>query len=179
MEAMPSFSFSVNVICPSFRSLWAFPFEIFLSVISPSSIFNRRSMESDKSAGTAMTVGTPTAITSVPMVLLLISLLLLPTPAPGFIPVSVICMVLLSLLQLRVDKASNTISRSAFFSLTIALNMSPVSSPVCAITPGQMALTSIAISVHRSDGLILSMTIGPRASAVMFLFPIPASNTFL
>ena len=63
-------------------------------------------------------------------VLRLISRLALPTPAPGSIPVSLICSVQPSLLKLREAKASITIKKSGFISLVRADKRLETSIPV-------------------------------------------------
>ena len=75
-----------------------------------------------------------------------ISFLLLPTPAPGTIPVSEICIVLLILSMLLDAKASITISILGFISFTIPSKISNVSIPVVPKTPGDIALTGLEFS---------------------------------
>ena len=66
-----------------------------------------------------ITVGTPMAITGIPRVFLLISKRLLPTPEPGWIPVSVIWIVLFNLSIFLLAKASIAMMKSGFTSLQI------------------------------------------------------------
>ena len=70
-------------------------------------------------------VGTPIAITGTPIVFWLISFLLFPTPAPGVIPVSLICIVLNSLeISLEIS-ASIAIMQSGLIFSVIPFIISP------------------------------------------------------
>ncbi len=66
-----------------------------------------------------------------------------PTPAPGTIPVSDNCIVLLILSILLDARASITISIFGFTFSTIPFNISSVSIPVVPNTPGDIALISL------------------------------------
>ena len=92
------------------------------------------------------TVGTPIARTGIPTVSFVMALRWFPTPEPGLIPVSEIWMVRLSLLELLAARASTAIIISGFVSRTMPLMISTVSIPVCAMTPGTIALTKRTFS---------------------------------
>ena len=91
------------------------------------------------------------AITGIPIVFLLISLRLLPTPEPGWIPVSVIWIVLFRRSIFLLARASIAMTKSGFVSLIMEEIIVEVSMPVEDITPGEIADT----------GRIPSLT-GPR-----------------
>ncbi len=75
---------------------------------------------------------------------MLISFLLFPTPAPGTIPVSDSCTVLLILSILFDAKLSITIISFGLILSTMPLITSIVSIPVVPSTPGAIALTGLA-----------------------------------
>ena len=135
------------------------------------------SRESSIIEGTDITVGTPTAITLRPRLAAFSVLRLFPTPEPGLIPVSVICIVVLRRLLLLAARASTAITASASILSQIPLTISRVSIPVCAITPGHIALKAKLFStpltssksVAGSRCLVinrLSTTRGPMESGV-------------
>lgn len=70
----------------------------------------------------------------------------MPTPAPGTIPVSESCTVLLILSILFDAKLSITIINFGFMFSTIPFITSIVSIPVVPSTPGAIALTGLAFS---------------------------------
>ena len=76
------------------------------------------------------TVGTPIAITGTPTVSLVILVRWLPTPAPGEIPVSLICSVQPSLSVLREASASIATTAVGLIRRTMLRIYSPVSMPV-------------------------------------------------
>ena len=128
-----------------------------------------------------MTVGTPTAITRLPRLSELSVFLLLPTPEPGLIPVSVSWMVHPSLLLLLAARASIATTISTSISSHIPLTISTVSIPVCAMTPGHMALMTRSGFPGVSRCLVtyrLSMTSGPMESGVTCLLPSPTTSIF-
>lgn len=95
------------------------------------------------------TIGTPIAITGIPSVFWLISFLAFPTPAPGTIPVSESCTVLLILSILFDDKLSITIINFGFILSTIPFTISTVSIPVVPKTPGAIAVTGlVSLSIY-------------------------------
>lgn len=87
-------------------------------------------MLSEAIVAASTTIGTPIAITGIPNVFSLISFLALFTPAPGTIPVSAICTVLLILSMLFDDKLSITIMSFGLIFSTIPFIISTVSIPV-------------------------------------------------
>ena len=74
------------------------------------------------------------------------SFLVFPTPAPGTIPVSESCIVLLILSILLEANASITISNFGFTLFTIPSSISNVSIPVVPSTPGDIALIGLVPS---------------------------------
>ena len=96
------------------------------------------------------TIGTPTAITGTPNVFLLSSFLVLPTPAPGTIPVSEICIVLLILSMLFDAKLSITIINLGFTLSTTPFIISKVSIPVVPNTPGAIVHTDLVPFITHS-----------------------------
>ena len=79
----------------------------------------------------------------------LISFLAFPTPAPGIIPVSANCTVLLILSILFDDKLSITIINFGFILSTIPFTISTVSIPVVPKTPGAIAVTGlVSLSIY-------------------------------
>ena len=92
------------------------------------------------------------------------------TPAPGTIPVSESCIVLLILSILLDAKASITTSNLGFTLFTIPSNISNVSNPVVPSTPGDIALIGLVPSSTYSGKyfiicLVTSMpeiTFGPK-----------------
>jgi len=125
------------------------------------------------------TVGTPIAITGIPTTSLLISFLLFETPLPGWIPVSVNWIVLFTLSNDWLAKASITKTKSGF-RVSIKLNTTLlVSIPVCPITPGAIAKTLLnpsSISPTSNKWLVtimLLIELGPRESGVDLSFPSP------
>ena len=104
------------------------------------------SIPSETSVASSTTVGIPIAITGIPNEAWLISCLVLPTPAPGTIPVSDNCIVLLILSILLDANASITINNFGFTLSTIPFNISTVSIPVVPKTPGDIALTGLVPS---------------------------------
>ena len=130
------------------------------------------------------TVGIPIAITGIPNVFMLISFLALFTPAPGTIPVSAICMLLLILSSFLVARASITINIFGFMFCTIPFNISIVSIPVIPSTPGDIADTGLVSSgiifgMYSNMCLVTSIsgtTLGPNASGVTYLFPRPTTS---
>ena len=133
------------------------------------------------------TVGTPIATTGIPSVFLVSSFLRFPTPAPGSIPVSVICTVVQSLCTLLDANASTTITKSGFVFRIIPCNTSSVSIPVCAMTPGAIALTQpypfscIKDAPNSSLKCLVtkraSVIFGPNESEVTSRFPNPTTKT--
>ena len=115
---------------------------------------------------------------------MLISFLVLPTPAPGTIPVSAICILLLILSMLLDARASITISILGFILSTIPFNISMVSIPVIPSTPGDIADTGlvssgIALGMYCNMCLVTCIsgtTFGPNASGVTYKFPSPTTN---
>ena len=104
------------------------------------------------------------------------------TPAPGTIPVSESCIVLLILSILLDAKASITISILGLTLFTIPSNISNVSIPVVPRTPGDMALIGLVPSSTYSGKYliiclvtsILEITLGPKR-IWCYIF-IPKSN---
>ena len=85
--------------------------------------------------------GIPIAITFTPKVFSVSSFLAFSTPAPGTIPVSAICIVLLILSMLLEARLSITITNFGLTLSTIPFIISDVSIPVVPITPGDIAAT--------------------------------------
>ena len=142
------------------------------------------SIPSDTSVASSTTVGIPIATTGIPNEVWLISCLVFPTPAPGTIPVSDICIVLLILSILLDAKASITINNLGFILSTIPFNISTVSIPVVPRTPGEIALTGLVpSSTYCGNYFIICLvtsisliTFGPKASGVTYIFPNPTIN---
>ena len=105
-----------------------------------------------------------------------------PTPAPGTIPVSESCIVLLILSILLEAKASITINILGLVLSITPSKISKVSIPVVPKTPGDIALTGLAFSsIYCGKYLIMCLvisisvtTLGPRESGVTYKFPNPA-----
>ena len=129
------------------------------------------------------TVGTPIAITGIPRVFLFKATLLLLTPLPGWIPVSVIWIVLLSLEIELLFKESTTTTKSGLILSTTHAIISLVSIPVSPVTPGFIALICLLVFIPKIDKclvtIILSITKGPRLSEVHLLLPRPTKSTLL
>ena len=109
-----------------------------------------KSSASFTTTAVSTTVGIPSAITGIPSVFSVNSFRVFPTPAPGTIPVSDICIVLLILSILLDAKASITIINFGFILSTIPFNISNVSIPVVPNTPGDIALTGLVPSSNYS-----------------------------
>ena len=132
------------------------------------------SIPSETRVASSTTVGIPSAITGIPNVVWLISCLVFPTPAPGTIPVSEICIVLLILSILLEANASITINSFGWMLSTIPFKISTVSIPVVPRTPGYIALTGLVpSSTYCGKYLIICLvtsisfiTLGPKASGV-------------
>ncbi len=132
------------------------------------------------------TVGMPTAITGIPMLSRLSACLWFPTPEPGLIPVSVICIVRFRRLVPRAASASTAIMTSGPVSFVMPRTISIDSIPVCAITPGTILLTGfwqLSPRTYLPNSLIiclviqrLSTTLGPRESGVTARFPSPTTS---
>ena len=132
-----------------------------------------------------MTVGTPMEMTRQPSVAALISRRRFPIPAPGAIPVSLICTVVLTL---RISFAASASMTSTTSGLTIETTFSirsAVSIPVTPVTEGLNPLT-FAISQSPSQSnmankwrviFTLSTVCGPRLSGVTFSLPSPTTST--
>ena len=107
-----------------------------------------------------------------------------PTPAPGTIPVSDNCIVLLILSILLDARASITISIFGFTFSTIPFNISSVSIPVVPNTPGDIALISLVpFSTYCGKYFIICLvtsisfiTFGPKLSGVTYMFPNPTTS---
>ena len=93
------------------------------------------------------TVGTPMAMTGIPMVSSVRPFRWFPTPEPGWIPVSVSWIVEFSLYVERAARASITIMTSGSVCFTTPRMISAVSIPFFAITPGASALISCIFSL--------------------------------
>ena len=128
------------------------------------------------------TVGIPMAITGIPRVSLLISLRMLPIPLPGWIPVSVIWILLFILLIVEAASASITMIRLGFVFFAIDNIISCVSIPVSAITPGAILDTFKMLSSgfpRRNRCLVTiisSSAFGPRLSGVLLALPKPTTS---
>ena len=85
------------------------------------------------------TVGTPIAITGIPNVCWFTSFRLFCTPAPGAMPVLLICTVVPNLSILLEARASITTTAAGFVLSVKDKMISAVSIPVCPNTPGAMA----------------------------------------
>ena len=165
-------SCSFNLFRYSFDSAfsWSFP----INISNPSSIIVPKST----------TIGTPIAITGMPKVFSLNSFLAFPTPAPGIIPVSAICIVLLILSILFEAKLSITITSLGCILSTIPFIISEVSIPVVPKTPGEIAVTGLVLGsiysgVYFKKCLVISIsfiTLGPNESGVTYKFPKPTTN---
>ena len=142
------------------------------------------SMHSFVIVAKSTTVGIPIAITGIPSVFLLISFLVFSTPAPGTIPVSAICILLLILSMLLVARASITISNFGFTFCTTPFSISIVSIPVTPNTPGDIAETGlvssgIMLGIYSKMCLVTSIsgtTLGPNASGVTYKLPSPTTS---
>ena len=88
------------------------------------------------------TSGTPMAITGTPSVSRSSPVRLLPTPAPGLMPVSVSCTVVLMRAARREASESTAMTRSGLQCSTTPRTISIVSTPVTPSTPGATALTA-------------------------------------
>ena len=98
----------------------------------------------------SMTVGTPMETTLQPKVSWVMALRLLPIPAPGSIPVSHICIVVLSLSILRAARESIMTATSGF-TIEVTFSMrSAVSIPVTPVTDGLNPLTLALSLIHIS-----------------------------
>ena len=130
------------------------------------------------------TVGTPIAITFTPRLSSFICFLLFPTPAPGDMPVSPICIVVLTLSTRLAASASIHITTSGLTLSTVPLIISTVSTPVIPRTPGAIEHTGLTESSIISGitvfkclvTIIPSVTFGPKASGVTFQFPRPTTR---
>ncbi len=125
------------------------------------------------------------AITGTPRVFSDNSVLLFPTPEPGDMPVSAICMVVLTRFIFLDANASIAITRAGFISSTTPFTISLVSIPVNPSTPGEIEHTGLTPSStccgRYSCKCLVTIryeeTFGPNASGVMFQFPRPTTST--
>lgn len=137
-----------------------------------------KSKQSFTRTAVSTTVGIPRAITGTFNVFSLISALVFSTPAPGTIPVSDSCIVLLILSILLDASASITIIIFGFTFSTIPFNISNVSMPVVPKTPGDIALISLVPSSTYCGKYFITclvtsisfITFGPKLSGVTYIF---------
>ena len=111
---------------------------------------------------------------------------MLPTPLPGWIPLSVIWIHLLTLPIFEAARASTIITKSGLISLHNKEIISKVSIPLFPITPGlklEVHLTpSLTSSPSKNKCLVTtisSTTLGPKLSGVLSLLPSPIISTLL
>lgn len=125
-------------------------FSIILSTISSWETFiSHASNVSITIVAASKTVGIPTPITGIPRVLLESSSCLLPTPPPGTIPVSDICIDLFILSIFLEHKLSIAITSFGFILSTIPLTISIVSIPVVPKTPRCYCTNTSCIRINR------------------------------